>query len=233
MNPYLWVLWCYILSKAKTIHVNRPLSVSLSYMVRPPHGNQVTGLHFNAGAKVRTQQWSSCDTVGSNTVSLWMLSACSLLSLVRGVSVGVRVFTEQLRGVSNRCGVALSSDLGGYLRMICRGNRREQLSGGFDSGHVGFLLWTPDWYHEMKWKSPSVYLAGANIHVRPATTAGSLDWTDCFLKTQQNSTLRRYIVHLCCGMWCANETHFIQEDRNERISVVSMLDRQIFKSKSH
>lgn len=132
-------------------HVNRPLSVNLSYMVRSPYGNQVTGLHFNAGAKVRTQQWSSCDTLESNTVSLWMLSACSLLFLVRGGGGGgVRVFTERWRGVSNRRGVALSSDLGGYLRMICRGNRGEQLSGRarrqqcrLESNMI-FWLWIPD-----------------------------------------------------------------------------------------
>lgn len=74
---------------------------------------------------MRTQQWPSGDIFESNTVLLWMLSTCSLPPLVRGVSVGVGVFTEQLREVSKRCGVALSSVLGGYLRMICRGKQKR------------------------------------------------------------------------------------------------------------
>lgn len=67
---------------------------------------------------------------------LWMLSACSLLSLVCGVSVGVKVFTEQLWAVVNSCSAALISVLGGYLRMICRRNKRQQLSGCVHSKHV-------------------------------------------------------------------------------------------------
>lgn len=148
-----------------------------------------------------------------------MWSACSLLSLVRGVSVGVWVFTEQLRGVSNRCGVALSSDRGGYLRMICRGDKREQLSGRAELMQKNVDCVKRDFRYDyqidiMKWneKSTSVYLGNANIEVRPVTdrklpiTASVciiprlsfilLDWL-LLKKTQRNSTLRRYILQVC------------------------------------
>lgn len=57
------------------------------------------------------------------------LLACSSLYIVCGVSIGVRVFTEQLVAVFNSCNAALTSVPAGYLRMICLRDKRHALSG--------------------------------------------------------------------------------------------------------
>lgn len=116
------------------IYVNRPLSEKSELKVLSPFSNRDIGCIL--------MQVRRCIHNNDRSVTLiyhgvlWMLSACSLLSLECGVSVGVKVFTEQLWAVVNSCSAALISVLGDYLRMICRRNKRQQLSGCIQLKHV-------------------------------------------------------------------------------------------------